>query len=146
MLLSGPSWPFLSCSQLGPDNIAYLAQIITPQNGIFVFCLKCAEIPIFIVFLNINQNRPKTWAKKNDNFSHFAKHRFIKNTVLLQPPFWPKIGVFQLWFFQPKTLMLNKKHNLKSGKRKDKKKGLKRKNKTENQTKEKRLMKKNVAI
>ena len=30
VLLSGPSWPFLSCSQLGPDNNTYLAQIITP--------------------------------------------------------------------------------------------------------------------
>ena len=35
VLLSGPSWPFLSCSQLGPDNNTYLAQIITPQNGFF---------------------------------------------------------------------------------------------------------------
>ena len=32
--------------------------------------------------------------------------------------------------------MLNKKHNLKSGKSKDKKKGLERKNKTGNQKKE----------
>ena len=37
VLLSGPSWPFLSCSQLGPDNNTYLAQIITPQNAFFVF-------------------------------------------------------------------------------------------------------------
>ena len=59
--------------------------------------------------------------KKNDNFSHFAKHRFLKTNVLLQPPFWPTIGVFQLCFFQPKALVLNKKHNLKSGKSKDKK-------------------------
>ena len=37
VLSSGPSWPFLSCSQLGPDNNTYLAQIITPQNGICFF-------------------------------------------------------------------------------------------------------------
>ena len=37
VLLSGPSWPFLSCSQLDPDNNTYLAQIITPQNAFFVF-------------------------------------------------------------------------------------------------------------
>ena len=37
--LSGPSWPSLSCSQLGPDNDTYLAQIMTPQNGFFsIFC------------------------------------------------------------------------------------------------------------
>ena len=36
---SGPSWPFLSCSQLGPDNNTYLAQIMTPQNAFFsIFC------------------------------------------------------------------------------------------------------------
>ena len=33
-LLSGPSWPFVCCNKLGPDNNPYLAQIITPQNGI----------------------------------------------------------------------------------------------------------------
>ena len=38
--LSGPSWPFLSCNQLGPDNDTYLAQIITPQNG-FSFSIFC---------------------------------------------------------------------------------------------------------
>ena len=27
LLLSGPSWAFLSCSELGPDNNTYLAQI-----------------------------------------------------------------------------------------------------------------------
>ena len=61
------------------------------------FALKCAEIPIFIVLLNINQNRPKTWAKKNDNFSHFAKHRFIKN-VMLQPPFDQNLVFFNFDF------------------------------------------------
>ena len=44
VLLSGPSWPFLSCSQLGPDNNTYLAQIITPQNA---FCF------VFFVLKNV---------------------------------------------------------------------------------------------
>ena len=35
VLLFGPSWSFLRCSQLGPDNNTYLAQIITPQNAYF---------------------------------------------------------------------------------------------------------------
>ena len=35
VLLSGPSWSFLRCSQLGPNNNTYLAQIITPQNAFF---------------------------------------------------------------------------------------------------------------
>ena len=38
-------------------------------------------------------NNKKRGNKKNDNFWHFAKHRFIKKTVLLQPPFWPKHSV-----------------------------------------------------
>ena len=52
---------------------------------------------------------------------------------MLQLPFWPKIGVFQLVFFETKTLMLNKKHNWIPGKNKDKKKGFERENKTGDQ-------------
>ena len=37
-LLAGPSWPFLCCNKLGPENNPYLAQIITLQNGhLFAF-------------------------------------------------------------------------------------------------------------
>ena len=69
VLLSGPSWPFLSCSQLGPDNNTYLAQIITPQNAFFVFfALKCAEIPIFIVFCEHQPKFGKKGAKKTITF------------------------------------------------------------------------------
>ena len=42
--------------------------------------------------------------------------------------------------------MLNKKHNLKSGKNKDKKKGFERETKTGNPPKEKALMKINFVI
>ena len=42
--------------------------------------------------------------------------------------------------------MLNKKHNLKSGKSKDKKKGLERKSKTRNQKKEKIFQENKIAI
>ena len=38
-LLSGPSWPFLCCNKLGPDNNINLAQIITLENGHFFFFL-----------------------------------------------------------------------------------------------------------
>ena len=47
-------------------------------------------------------------AQKNDNFSQFARHRIIKN-VLLQPPVWPKIGVFQLGFFETKNIDVEQK-------------------------------------
>ena len=98
----------------------------------------------FSTFL-FEKMRPQIWGviiwAKNDNFSHFAKHRLIKKTLLLQPPFSPKIDFFKLFVLKPKTFMLNKKHNLKSGKNKDKEKGFERKNKTGNHKKEKKLMK-----
>ena len=53
VLLSGPSWPFLSCSKPGPDNNTYLAQIITPQNGFcvaFFLPIKMCWNTYFIVF------------------------------------------------------------------------------------------------
>ena len=85
-------------------------------------------------------------AKKNDNFWHLPKHRFIKKPVLLQPPFWPKMSVFYVVCFETENLEVEQKHNLKWGNSKDKKKELERKKKTENQKKEKILMKKKLAI
>ena len=70
--------------------------------------------------------------KKNDNFSHFAKHRFIKNPVMLQPPLFLKRCVFQFGFFETKNNDVEQKHNSKSGKNKDKEKRFQRENKTGN--------------
>ena len=86
VLLSGPSWPFLSCSQLGPDNNIYLAQIIAPQNVICGFLLWkiCWNTCSHRVFEHQPKLAPKM-GKKNDNFSHFAKHRFIKNRFVATP-------------------------------------------------------------
>ena len=90
-LLSGPSWRFLRRSQLGPDNNFQLGPDNNFQKCLFfvIFCFeKCAKMPIFIVFFEKQpKNCPKNCKKKNDNFSHSAKHRFIKKTVMLQPPF-----------------------------------------------------------
>ena len=63
VLLSGPSWPFLSCNQLGPDNNTYLAQIITPQNAFFLFflLLKFCWNPYFY---SVFWTPAKIWAKK----------------------------------------------------------------------------------
>ena len=96
----------------------------------------------FIVFFEHQPKIAKKW-QKNDNFWHFAKHRLIKNTVLLQPPCWPKVLFFELFVLKPKTLMLNKKHNLKSGNSKDKKRNLKQK-KTGNQKKREYWWRKNL--
>ena len=62
----------------------------------------------FIVFLK-QPKFAKKWPQKNDNFSHFAKNRFIKKNVLLQPPSWPKIGVFELVLFETKYIDVEQK-------------------------------------
>ena len=55
---------------------------------------------------------------------------------MLQPPFLTKKLVFlKLGFLKPKTMILNNKHNSKSGKKKDKRKRFQRENKTRNQKK-----------
>ena len=53
----------------------------------------------------------KQGPKKNDNFSDFAKHRLFKN-ILLQPPSWPKIGVFQI--FERKNIDAEQETQLKT--------------------------------
>ena len=121
-LLSGPSWRFLRCSQLGPDNNFQLGPDNNFQKCHFfvIFCFeKCAKMPSFIVFFEKQPKKcKKKCQKKNDNFSHFAKHRFIKKkTRFVATPFFLKKCVFQLVFLKPKTMMLNKKHNSKSGKK-----------------------------
>ena len=39
-----------------------------------------------MLFENEQKIDKKMKKKKNDDFSHFAKHRFKKKTVMLQPP------------------------------------------------------------
>ena len=95
----------------------------------------------FIVFFEHQPKfAPKKGQKPHDNL-HFPKHRLItknkKRFVATPPPPFTKNCCFSTFFgfLKPKTLMLNKKHNFKSGKNKDKKKGFQRENKTENQKK-----------
>ena len=91
----------------------------------FLLLKMCWNTYFYSVFWTSPKICPKKGHQKNDNFSHFPKHRLIKKTVLLQPPFWPKnVFFFKLFVWKSKTLMLNKKHNLKSGNSKDKKKEL----------------------
>ena len=78
----------------------------------------------------------KKWTQKNDNFSHFAKHRLIKKTRFVAPLLTQKFLFFKLCVWKSKTLMLNKKHNLKSGNSKDKRKGFETKNKKETKKRE----------
>ena len=141
VLLSWPSWPFLSCSKLGPDNNTYLAQIITPQNGIFVFfAYKNVLKYLFCSVFNINQNIAKSNQrnKKNDNFSHFAKKRRVhKNPRYVATPLFQKLVLFFTYLFlKAKTLMLNKKAQIESGKTKTRKRDLKEKTRPETKQRE----------
>ena len=118
-LSSGPSWPFLSCSKLGPDNNTYLAQIITPQNGIFFAYKMCWNTYVYSVF-NINQNLAKMGQKKTITF-HILQKKGPKKRYFATPPF-SKLGVFFLFFFlvffwTQKHWWWTKKHKLKSGKK-----------------------------
>ena len=61
-------------------------------------------MPIFIVFL---EKQPKFCPKKNQKktitFHILQNTGSLKKNVMLQPPFWPKIGVFELGFFETKN-------------------------------------------
>ena len=119
-LSSGPSWPFLCCNKLGPDNNINLAQIITLENGHYFLFFAFENVLKYLFlqcFLNINQNLAKKRAKKNDNFSHFSKHRLLKNPFCCNSPFDQKLVFLNLCFLKPKTLMLNRKHNWIPGKK-----------------------------
>ena len=138
MSIIGPSWPFF----LDP-NLAQLLTLTWPSYWLWkwsffsIFCfLKSAEIPMFIVLLNFNQNLPKNGPQKNDNFSHFAKHRFmIKKPFCCNPPF-DQNWCYSTCVFETKNNDVEQKHNLKSAKNKDKKNGFQREKKTGNQKRE----------
>ena len=85
-------------------NAPNLDQRITSKNVIFfvIFCFEtCAEIPILIVFLKNNQ-KTKMPPPKNDNFSHFAKHRFIKKSLCCNPLSFEKLVFFELAILKEK--------------------------------------------
>ena len=149
-LLSGPSRPFLCCNKLGPDNNPHLAQIMTLQNGLFFLflLLKMCWNTYFIVFF---QHQPKFGQKRGKQKTitfHILQNTSYKKNVLLQLPFWPKIGVFfsTCVFLKPKTLMLNKKHNWIPRKAKIRKRDLKKKTRHESKKTHTGLMKKTLQL
>ena len=75
----------------------------------------------FIVFC---EHQPKFTPPPQKKVHVLQSTGSYKKTVLLQPPSWPKIGVFQLVFSGTNNIDAEQKHNLKSGKNKDKKKGI----------------------
>ena len=95
VLLPGPSWPFLSCL-LGPDNNTSKWYFL-----FFAFLKMCWNTYFDSVF----EHQPKLEQKmgqKNDNFSHFAKHRFIKNRFVATPLLTKNWGFSTLIFWNQK--------------------------------------------
>ena len=124
-----------------PNLDHIITQIITIKKVIVLLFLHLTMCwnTYFIVLLNTNQTLPKKWPKKT-MILHILQNTSSKTNVLLQPPLLTKIGVFQ-HVLKAETLMLNKKHNLKSGNAKTRKRDLKEKTRQETK-KEKGLMKK----
>ena len=74
-----------------------------------IFCFEnVPKQPIVIVFLNITQNFLIKGSPQNANFSQFWKHRWIKQKTFCCNPSWPKIGVFQLVFFETNNIDVEK--------------------------------------
>ena len=99
-LFSGPNWPFLNCNKLGPGNNPYLAQVITPQDGVYV--LK--QSPFHSVF----EHQPKfgqKWAKTIIKTWYFC---FIPGN----PQCHQKIGVLYIVFLKDKNIDVEQKHKL----------------------------------
>ena len=111
-------------TKLGPDNIPYLDQIITPQN-VFLLLNMCQNTFLTVFF----EHQPNFGGKRqkiNDNFSQNTG--YIKN-VMLQPPldqqFVCVCFFFYLSFFR--NIDVKQKAKLKSRKHKVKEKGFERK-------------------
>ena len=91
----------------------------------------CWNTCVYSIFWTSTKNCPQNGPQKTINF-HILQNTGSLRNVLLQPPSWPKIVVFQLVFFETQNIDVEQKHNLKSGKSKVKKKGFQRENKTGN--------------
>ena len=92
----------LCCTQLGLWKNLYLAPQITFKNVIFLpfLLLKKCSNTFFIVFYGKQPNIGKNWPRKKTITFQILKIEVIKKNRLLQPPCWPKIGVFELVFFE----------------------------------------------
>ena len=98
------------------------------------------KIPILQCFFENQQNIGKTMPK-NDNFSHFAKHRLIKNRYVATPLLTQNWCFLNLHFIR-KTFMFNKNKNLNQEKAKIRKGDSKENRREETNKNEKGLMKK----
>ena len=84
---------------------------MTFKNGLFLPCLACKNVPKyhFIVFFEQLIFAKKNAPPQNDNFSHFAKHRFIKRTFCCNPPFDQKFVFVKLFVLKPKNIDVEQK-------------------------------------
>ena len=72
-----------------------------------------SEMPIFTLIFEHQPNFARKWAPKNDNLSHFAKHRLFKKKCC-NPPLDQKLVCFNS-FFITKNTDVEQKHIIKSG-------------------------------
>ena len=88
---------------------------------------------------------PQKAPPKNDKFSHFAKHRFLKINFVATPLLTKNVCVcvfFKVVCFETKSIHVEQKHNFKISKNnKDKRRDLNEKARQETKEKEKTLMK-----
>ena len=104
-LVSWPTWSFLCCNKLGPDNNPYLAQIITSHD---VFLSEdVLKNPSPTVLFEHQNKFARNWAKKTMIF-HIFKARVINKNVLLQPPISPTMCLLSWHFLKTKALLLHK--------------------------------------
>ena len=111
VLLSGPSWPFLSCSQLGPDNNTYLAQIITPQNGLYFQFLLFKNVLKYL-FYSVFEHQPKLGkkgAKKTITFHILQNTGWRKKKRFVATPLFTKNSFFLVVCFETKNIHVEQK-------------------------------------
>ena len=136
-LLAGTSWPFY----VAPN----LVQIITYENVMCVFFAPTNVLKyLFLQCFSASTKFCPKMRLKNDNFSHFVKHRSLKKTFVATPSLDKKLVCFNLSFAKTKNtdVYWTKTHHKIRKRNEDKKKGVERENKTEKQKKQKGLMKK----
>ena len=101
---------------LGPDNCPYLAQRMTPQNGIFMHfwsSLNCVQIPIFTVLFWTSSNFCPKWAKKTITFHILQNTGYSKRKFSCNPQLHQKLVFYIFW--KIKNIDVDQKHNLRKG-------------------------------
>ena len=90
----------------------------------FLLLKMCWNTYFYSVFWTSTKNCQKNGQKKTITFDILQNTGWYKKNRFVATPLLTKNVFFKFFVLKPKTFMLNRKHNLKSGKSKDKKKEL----------------------